>query len=232
MKEEKVSEGLCSFGDLLIRSGSMKRDKWSVQQLVFIALMAALSAVLMFISFPLPLAPAFLKFDISELPALFAGLYFGPLSGFLVIFLKIVLKLLMQGTETAFIGELMNIIGSSAFVITSAVIYKRYRTKRGALISLIAASVFASVFAVLLNLWIAFPMYGKVYGIPMDEIIAMGTAAIPFIHNENTLMLYSILPFNLLKHGVTALITWLLYKRCGNLLRSWERKEVNEHGSF
>ena len=137
----------------------------------------------------------------------------------------------MQGTETAFVGELMNIIGSSVYVITAAVIYKLHRTKNGALVSLIAASIIASVFAVFLNLWIAFPMYGRVYGIPLEDIIAMGTAAIPFIHNETTLMLYSILPFNLLKHGVTALVTWLLYKRCGSLLRSFDRKEVRDYGS-
>lgn len=209
----------------------MKQKRMSIQKLVMIAILAAMSAALMFISFPLPLAPAFLKFDISELPALFAGLFYGPVSGFLVILIKISLKLLMQGTETAFVGELMNVIGSSAYVVTAAVIYRLYRTKKGALISLIAASAVASVFAVFLNLWIAFPMYGKVYGIPLESIIAMGTAVLPFIHNETTLMLYSILPFNLLKHGVTAFITWLLYKRCGMLLRRWERKEVKEHGT-
>ena len=209
----------------------MKQKRMSIQKLVMIAILAAMSAALMFIRFPLPFAPAFLKFDISELPALFAGLFYGPVSGFLVILIKISLKLLMQGTETAFVGELMNVIGSSAYVVTAAVIYRLYRTKKGALISLIAASAVASVFAVFLNLWIAFPMYGKVSGIPLESIIAMGTAVLPFIHNETTLMLYSILPFNLLKHGVTAFITWLLYKRCGMLLRRWERKEVKEHGT-
>ena len=207
----------------------MKQEKWSVQKLVFIAMMGALSAALMFISIPLPLAPAFLKFDIAELPALFAGLFYGPFSGFLVIVLKIGLKLLMQGTETAFVGELMNVIGSSAYVVTAAVIYKIHRTKKGALISLIVASAAASVFAVFLNLWIAFPMYGKIYGIPIEDIVAMGTAVMPFIQSEATLMLYSIFPFNLLKHGVTALITWILYKRCGRLLRGWEMKEEKEY---
>lgn len=191
--------------------------------------MAALSAALMFVSFSLPLAPTFLKFDVAELPALFAGLFYGPLSGFLVIVVKIGLKLLTQGTETAFVGELMNLIGSSAYVITASVVYKRNRTKKGALISLITASVTASVFAVFLNLWIAFPMYGKIYGIPIEDIVAMGTAVMPFIQSEATLMLYSIFPFNLLKHGVTALITWILYKRCGRLLRGWEMKEEKEY---
>ena len=194
------------------------RKTWNVRKLVFIALMAALSAVLMLISIPLPFAPAFLKFDIAELPALFAGLFLDPLSGFLVIVLKILLKLLMQGTETAFIGEAMNIIGSTGFVIPAAIIYKHYHTKKGALISLIVSAVLASIIAVFLNLWIAFPLYGRVYGIPMEEIIAMGTAAIPFIDSELTLMIYSIFPFNLLKHGVTAGITWVLYKRVGSFL--------------
>ena len=71
----------------------MKREGWSTRKIVFIALMAALSAMLMLISIPLPFAPSFLKFDIAELPALFAGFFLGPLSGFLVIVLKNILKL-------------------------------------------------------------------------------------------------------------------------------------------
>ena len=198
----------------------MQRGTWSAKKLIFIALMAALSSVLMLISIPLPFAPSFLKFDIAELPALFAGFFLDPLSGFLVIILKILLKLVMQGTETAFIGEVMNVIGSAGFVLPAAIIYKYNRTKKGAFISLIIASVVASVLAVFLNIWIAFPLYGKMFGISMDQIIAMGAAAIPAIDSEWKLMLFSVFPFNLLKHGVTAFITWILYKRLGSLLRS------------
>lgn len=198
----------------------MTRNQWSIRKLAFIAIMAAAAWALMLFNFPLPFAPSFMKFDISELPALFAGLFLDPLSGFLVILIKILLKLLTQGTETALVGEAMNIAAASAFVLPAAFIYQRNRSKKGAVIGLIAATIFASIVAVFLNLWVAFPMYGRLYGLPMEKIVAMGTKVVPAVKDELTLMLYSILPFNLFKHAVTSLVTWLIYKRAGRVLQN------------
>ena len=88
--------------------------KWknSPKAAVFIGMLGALSTILMMVSIPLPFAPGFLRFDVAELPALFAGFFIGPLGGCAVIVVKILLKLVIQGTDTAFVGELMNIIGS------------------------------------------------------------------------------------------------------------------------
>lgn len=187
--------------------------------IAFIGMLGAVSAVLMAINVPLPFAPTFLKFDISELPALFAGFFLGPVSGCVVILVKLLLKLLLQGTETAFVGELMNLIGSCTFVLPAALIYKAIHTKRGAVISLTAATLITSVVAVFLNAYLAFPMYSQLYGIPMEAILEMGSSVNPLVHDNVTLMLYGVFPFNLVKHGVTSIVTYLVYKRCGNALR-------------
>ena len=198
----------------------MKTKTSNAKTIAFIGMLGALSAVLMSINVPLPFAPTFLKFDIAELPALFAGFFLGPVSGCAVIVVKIVLKLLLQGTETAFVGELMNIIGSCAFVLPASLIYKYIHTKSGALLSLSVSTVLVSVMAIFLNAYIAFPMYSSLYGIPMENILEMGSAVNPLVHDKITLMLYGVFPFNLVKHGVTSLVTYLVYKRCGNALRS------------
>ena len=198
----------------------MKNSAVSVKKVAFIGMLGAVSAVLMAISVPLPFAPTFLKFDISELPALFAGFFLGPVSGCAVIVVKIALKLLLQGTETAFVGELMNIVGSSAFVLPAALIYKFIHTKRGALISLVFSSVMVSIVAIFLNAYIAFPMYSSLYGIPMEAILEMGSSVNPLVHDNVTLMLFGVFPFNIVKHGITSAVTYLVYKRCGNALRS------------
>ena len=198
----------------------MKTKTINARTVVFIGMLGAISAVLMSINVRLPFAPTFLKFDIAELPALFAGFFLGPVSGCLVIVVKIVLKLLLQGTETAFVGELMNIIGSSAFVLPAALIYKYIHTKKGALISLSVSTVLVSIVAIFLNAYIAFTMYSALYGIPMEAILEMGSSVNPLVHDNVTLMLYGVFPFNLVKHGVTSLVTYLVYKRCGNALRS------------
>lgn len=198
----------------------MKSQTFNAKTVAFIGMLGALSAVLMTINVPLPFAPTFLKFDIAELPALFAGFFLGPVSGCAVIVVKIMLKLLLQGTETAFVGELMNIIGSSAFVLPAALIYKYVHTKKGALISLSVSTVLVSIVAVFLNAYLAFPMYSALYGIPMEAILEMGSSVNPLVHDNVTLMLYGVFPFNLVKHGVTSLVTYLVYKRCGNALRT------------
>ena len=54
----------------------------------------------------------------------------------------------------------------------------------------------------------------------MLDIVGMGSATNPLVHDTVTLMLCSVLPFNLVKYGVTSVVTYLVYKRCGNALRS------------
>lgn len=198
----------------------MKNQSINVRAIAFIAMLGALSAVLMSINVPLPFAPTFLKFDIAELPALFAGYFLGPVCGCAVIAVKILLKLLLQGTETAFVGEFSNLVGSVCFVLPAALIYKYNRTKKGAVISLTVSTLFVSIVFIFMNAYVTFPMYSKLYGMPMEAIIEMGSSVNPLVHDTVTLMLFGVFPFNLVKHGVTSLVTYLVYKRCGNALRS------------
>ena len=90
-----------------------KTNTFDVRTIIFIGLLGALSFVLMLIRFPLPFTPSFLDFDIAELPALFAGFFLGPAEGLLVVLVKLALKLAIQGTTTAFVGEAMNLVSST-----------------------------------------------------------------------------------------------------------------------
>lgn len=191
----------------------------TVKKLVFIAILGAVSFLLFLFNFPIPLAPSFMKFDLAEIPALFAGFFMGPIAGFCVVAIRVLLKIVIQGSDTAFVGELSNLIGSFVFVGTAAVIYKMNRTKKGAVIASIIATLAVSIFYVFLNLYVMFPLYSRLYGMPLDAIISMGTAINPRIVSLPTMMLFSVLPFNLVKHAVTDLVTFLIYKRAGSALR-------------
>lgn len=191
-----------------------------VRKSVFIGMMGAVSTVLMMFNFSVPFVPGFLKFDISELPALFAGFFLGPSSGCSVIVIKVLLKLLFQGSDTAYVGELMNIMGSVSFILPASLIYRWKHTKKGAVAAMAISSVLVSIVFIFINAYIAFPLYSKLYGMPMDVIIRMGTAINPMITDLPTLMLFSVFPFNLFKHGVTSFVTYLIYKRAGNTLRN------------
>lgn len=200
------------------------KHKTNIYRLTFVALLGAVSAVLMAFNFSIPLAPAFLKFDISELPALFAGFLIGPVDGCMVVLVKILLKFLLQGTDTAFVGEFMNLCGSICFILPASLIYRRMHSKKGAAVSLVVSSVFVSIIFIFINMYIAFPLYGM----PLEAVIQMGTAVNPLIDDLFTLMLFSVFPFNLFKHGVTSVVTWLVYKKSANALRGMlhmERKK-------
>ena len=69
-----------------------------------------------------------------------------------------------------------------------------------------------------MNAYVMFPLYSELYGMPMEAIIGMGTAINPRITNIFTMMLFSILPFNLFKYGVVSVITFLVYKRLKGVL--------------
>ncbi len=195
------------------------KKKFGAKTVTFVGMLGALSTVLMLISFPLPIAPSFLEFDIAEVPALFAGFFMGPAAGFSVILVKILLNLVINGTKTAFVGELSNLVGSTIFVVTAALIYKRDRTKKGALWAMAISTVTVSIAYVFIDALVMFPLYSKLYGIPLEAIIAMGTAIDPKIKSMTTMMLLSVFPFNLVKFGATCLITFLLYKKVGKVLR-------------
>ena len=196
------------------------KETKTAQAVAFIGMLGALAAVLMMLEIPLPFAPSFLKMDFGELPGLFAGFFLGPAAGAGVVFVKIALKLLFKGTSTAYAGDFSNLTGSLIFVLTAAFIYKKNKTKKGAIIAMVVSTAVVSVVYIFLNAFIMFPLYSSLYGLPMDVIIGMGSAVNPFVHDELTMMLWAVLPFNLVKYSLTSLITFLLYKRCGNALRS------------
>ena len=126
----------------------------NVKTVAFVGVLGALSCVLMLLRFPLPFVPGFYEFDIAELPALFAGFFLGPVAGCAVVFVKIVLKLIFQGSATFGIGDLSNLIGSMVFILTASLIYRRMHTKKGAKIALVVSTLVVSVVYVFLNAYI------------------------------------------------------------------------------
>lgn len=189
------------------------KAKLTTQTLCFIGLFGALSTVLMLFKLPLPFAPAFMKLDFAELPAILGSFMFGPVAGEFIVIIKLALNLLINGTDSMYVGELSNLVLSSTYVLTASLIYYRRKTKKRAAVSL-AVSVFGtSIFAVFSNTVFIFPAYAVVYGLSMDSLVTMAGAVNPFVHDVFTMMLFSVLPFNLVKYGLVAVITFLVYKK-------------------
>ena len=141
----------------------MNNKKFGISEITKIAILASISVLLMFIKFPLPFAPTFMEMDIAELPALIGGFAMGPLAGFLIVCIKILLNIVINGTKTFYVGELSNLIVSSAFVLTTAFIYKHNKSKKSALLGLLIGSISMSLVATLSNYFVILRIFYVIY---------------------------------------------------------------------
>ncbi len=177
------------------------------------AMCAALSGLLMLLEVPLFFAPGFYKMDLSELPVLFCGFYLGPVAAVVCEFLKVLVKLLLKGTITAFVGEFANFAVGCAMILPAAIIYCLKKTRKGAILALVSGSLFMTVFGSLFNAVYLLPKFAQLFGMPLDAIVNMGSTVNPAIRNVSTLVLYAVVPLNLIKGGIVSILTFALYKR-------------------
>lgn len=196
----------------------MKR-KLQVKEMVLIAILAALSTILMLLKFPLPFMPPFMSFDFAAIPELIGGFILGPVGAFFIILIKILLKIVMQGSNSMFTGEIQNLILSCAFVIPASIIYRKNKTRKNAIIGLSVGTIIMSIVAVLSNYFFIIPFYAVLFNYSMSDIIAMSQAVNPLITSPMMLIAFGIVPFNIIKGLIISTITILIYKKISVLLK-------------
>ncbi len=192
----------------------------NIKKIAIIALFSALSAILMYFDFPLPIAPTFMKMDLSELPVIIGGFILGPIECIAIAVLKVLIKFVLKGTSTMFLGELANIIGSIAYALPASIIYKSLKTKERAMIGLIIGIFLSSVVCTICNALFLFPIYIKVFHMSEEVIIKMCSAIVPFIDNMTKVYLFSVLPFNIIKFTISSIITYIFYKNISKHIKS------------
>lgn len=184
-----------------------------------VAMLSVIGFVLMYFQLPLTfVAPPFMKLDISDLPVLMGAFTMGPVYGIIIAALKNLMHIIFKGTMTAGVGELSNFIISSTFALVSSYIYRKHKTYKGAVLSMTIGVVAMTILAMTSNYFVVFPLYGKV--MPMEAIIAMGSAITPKITGLFTMMIYSVLPFNLIKGFTTSAVMMLVYKKISPLFKN------------
>ena len=185
------------------------------------AMLGALAMILHIFDFPLVfLAPEFYKLDFSEIPVMIGAFYLGPVGGVVIELVKILLKLVVKGTSTAFVGDLANFVVGCSFAVPAAIIYHVHKTKRMAVTALAAGTVVMTVFGSMFNAIYLLPAFSKLYGMPLDTIVGMGTAINPGITSVSTLVMFAVAPLNLIKGVLISVPTMLLYKRISRVLHS------------
>ena len=195
--------------------------KQNVHKITITAIMGAIGFILMLLEFPLAfMIPSFIKFDFSELPALITGFAIGPVWGVLVCLIKNILHLFVG--QTAGVGELSNFVLGAIFVFTAGIIYKKKKTRAGALIGSLVGAVTMAVVSVATNYFFVYPIYAKML-IPMDAIIAMYSAILPEADTLiETLVIFN-LPFNLAKGLIEAAICFMVYKKLSPILKNTKK---------
>lgn len=178
-------------------AGIKNTNKWGTRQLVTMALLCAIGVLLSFIEFPLIPGVTWLKYDASAMPAIVCGFAFGAGGGLAVGIAGAIIHGILMAD---FSGAVMNILVVIGFVAPASLIYRQGRTFPRAIIGLIASVVCAVIMAIVGNLVIT-PAY---LGVPMDAVIAM--------------ILPILVPFNLAKGIINAVLTLAVYKSISNLI--------------
>ncbi len=191
----------------------------SLRYISKVGILSAMAVLLMLFEFPLPfLAPGFYELDFSDVPALLGGFALGPLSGVLIELLKNLINLVLEGTDTNFVGEFANFVTGCAFVLPPSILYRYRKGIKSALFGLALGTLSLGLIGSVLNYFVLIPAFSHIFGLPLAQIIAMGSAINPLIADLPTLVVMAVLPFNLIKGLLCSAITMLLYKRLSPLL--------------
>lgn len=192
----------------------MKTGKWSIQKLIYTAMLAAVAGVLMSLEFSVPMMPPFYKVDFSDVPSVIAVFLMGPVSGICVEVIKLLIKLITVGTNTMYVGELANLIAAFLFVWPLWFLYQKLGANRKAAVeALLISIVIRTACACFINANITLPLYAKAMSLPLDKVIRMVASVSPAIKDLNGFIILATIPFNVLKVGLNYIVGQLLFVR-------------------
>jgi riboflavin transporter FmnP len=175
--------------------------KIKTKQLTQMAVLAAMSILLVaLIRFPIfPTAP-FLEYDPADIPIFIGTFMFGPLGGLILTGVVCVLQGLTVSSASGIIGILMHFFATGSFVLVAGNIYRKHRTRKGAMVGLVFGIITMTIVMVIWNIVLT-PFF---LGIPVEAVLPM--------------ILPIIVPFNILKAGVNSGITFVVYKSISKVL--------------
>ncbi|GAA0095541.1 ECF transporter S component [Clostridium perfringens] len=175
----------------------MKTKTLNTNRFIKLSLLSAIAVILMYIDFPvIPIFP-WLKIDLSDVPALMGAFAFGPLAGVIIELMKNLLILIVKGTGTGFVGELANFLVGVALVWPAALVYKKNKTKKTAILGMALGILCIEVVGILANVYLLLPAYGM--SMSKAELMQYVTVGL--------------IPFNGIKSIVVCGITYALYKK-------------------
>lgn len=169
-------------------------------RLAKMGMLVAISVVLVsLVHFPIFPAVPFLEYDPADIPIIIGTFAFGPMAGLMITVITSILQGVTVSAASGLYGIIMHIIATGAFVLVAGNLYKGNKTKKEAIIALIAGVITMTVVMIFANM-IVTPAF---MGMPLAAILKL----MPFIA-----------AFNFIKAGINAVMTFLLYKRISGFL--------------
>lgn len=197
------------------KAGSGSKDR--VRVITVTGVLSAVAFLLQLIEIPLPmLMPTFIKFDFSDLPALIGSFALGPVCGIVIELIKNVLHALLA-TGSFGVGELSNFVLGAVFVCVAGCIYRRSRSKKGALIASLAGAIVMAVISFPSNLFIVYPVYYQF--MPEETILAAYQTILPGMKSVAESLLVFNVPFTFVKGILDVAITFAVYKKISPILK-------------
>ena len=169
----------------------------NTSKMIKISLLSAIALILMYFDFPVIPAFAWLRIDLSDVPALIGAFGFGPLAGVLIELLKNILIVLTKGTQTGLVGEMANLLVGVALILPAALVYHKNKSKKTAILGMVLGAVCIEVAGIIANVYLLLPLYK----IPMSPEQLMQYITL------------GLLPFNGIKALLVSIITYVVYKK-------------------
>ena len=179
----------------------MQKEKMSTRYMAAVAMFSAVSFVAVLVSKVIPNVAGFLSYEPKDAVIVIAGLLYGPLTSVLISLIVSFIEMITISSTGPY-GFLMNVVSTCAFAVPAAWHYQKHRTQKDAVIGLVIG-VLTMAAAMLLWNYIITPFY---MGVPRATVAGM--------------LMTVFLPFNLVKGGINAGLTLLLYKPVVNALRA------------
>lgn len=191
--ETKMTEGTETQNRAMNRSRTVKIAKMG-------AMVAISVAMVYLIHFPIFPAVAFLEYDPADISILIGTFAFGPLAGLVLTVVTALIQGLTVSAGSGLYGILMHIIATGVLSFVAGTIYHQKKTRKNAIIGLIAGMAAMAIVMMGANLLIT-PLF---MGVPRAVVREL----MPFI-----------VGFNVIKAGINGVVTFLLYKRIAGFLR-------------
>lgn len=207
------------------KKNGVREQVFTTRKVAMVGMFSAVATILMLFDFPLPFVPGFYKLDFSELPILIGTFAFGPAAGVLMEFIKILLKLFIKGTSTAFVGELANFVVGCSFILPASLVYVFHKNKKSAIAACITGTLVMTFFGTAFNAIYLLPAFAEMYHMPIGELLAMGAAVNPLMTEGSIVSFVAVCvaPLNLIKGVGVSLVTMLVYKPLSPIIKTGRR---------